>query len=53
MVAEILAVQGGLLTAIITLVMGFLVLIFPSFLRVLIGIYLVFIGTLGILAYFL
>jgi hypothetical protein len=53
MAAEVIAVSSGIITSAITLVMGFLVLVFPSFLRVLIGIYLIFIGTLGLLAYFM
>ncbi|MFH1182390.1 MAG: DUF3096 domain-containing protein [Candidatus Woesearchaeota archaeon] len=51
MAVDIIAVQsGGILASAVTLIMGFLVLTFPSFLRVLIGVYLVFIGTLGLLA---
>jgi hypothetical protein len=54
MAVELISVQsGGILVSAITFVIGFLVLVFPAFLRFLIGTYLIFVGTLGLLAYFL
>ena len=43
-------VFGGLVGAIITLVFGILVLVFPKLLRYVLGVYLVLMGILGIIA---
>jgi len=41
---------GGLIGAIITLIFGVLVLVFPKLLRFVIGIYFILMGILGIIA---
>jgi hypothetical protein len=45
--------SGGLLSSILTLLFGIMVLAFPSLLRFMIGFYLIVVGALGLLIYFL
>ncbi|MBI2145502.1 DUF3096 domain-containing protein [Candidatus Woesearchaeota archaeon] len=41
----------SLLGSLLAIVAGVLVLVFPTLLRVLVGLYLLFVGLLGLLAY--
>jgi len=43
-------ILSGLIGAIITLIFGILVLIFPKFLRVIVGLWFVLVGILGIIS---
>ena len=49
--AYITVSTSGLLSSLLTVFMGGLVLAFPKFLRILVGLYFILVGILGLLAF--